>query len=266
MPRPRVRIRYRKLDDLRFVGHQDLVRTWDRWLRRAAIKLARTEGFHPRPRLNFPSALPVGIAGTDEVLELELADDVEPAALSAALDRHAPSGLSIVSIERMGDGVRFSQPATAVYELPLPTERAESVRERIAAWRATADPDLRPPTTILALDVTPEDVLRMELRLGEAGAVRPRDLLAKLELTDLETVGGVRIVRTRVGLHVAAAPNSTNAGGATTAGAANAGPTLDAENSALCETAAEIFETTEGEPLAAAETSSAVSDSSSETT
>jgi len=61
MTRTRVRIRYRKLDDLRWLGHQDLVRVWERLLRRADVRPAHREGFHKRPKMNFPSALAVGI-------------------------------------------------------------------------------------------------------------------------------------------------------------------------------------------------------------
>jgi hypothetical protein len=233
MPRPRYRIRYRKLDDLRLVGHHDLVRLWERLLRRADVKPAMSEGFHPRARVNFPSALAVGISGLDEVMELELSEERDPADLAAALERHAPAGLSIASIEPMGDAARFSQPAAAAYEVPLPADQADAVKARIEARRAagdpvgnavpgvpsvlvdvaTADPGAAEPTqphaarppqnepwpeSIRSLDVV-DGVLRMHLRLGEAGAVRPRDLLASLELADLETQG-FQITRTRVEL------------------------------------------------------------------
>jgi radical SAM-linked protein len=220
MPRPRYRIRFRKLDDLRLVGHHDLVRLWERLLRRADVKPAMSEGFHPRARVNFPSALAVGISGLDEVMELELSEERDPSDLAAALERHAPAGLSIAGIEPMGDGTRFSQPAAAGYEVPLPADQVAGVKARIEARRArgnactsqenggaaSAAPapgletqSLEPwPDSIRSLDVV-DGVLRMHLRLGEAGAVRPRDLLAALELSDLETQG-FQITRTRVEL------------------------------------------------------------------
>lgn len=250
MQRPRYRIRYRKLHDLRLVGHHDLVRLWERLLRRADVKPAMSEGFHRRPRVNFPSALAVGIGGLDEVVELELAQERDPADLAAALERHAPEGLSIVRIEPMGDGTRFSQPAAATYEVRLPADQVDAVRERIEARRRpagesaprVAEPNAEPqaiteataavepieaeattipaeapagtsaetvapaplglpgpwPDSIRELDVV-DGVLRMKLRLGEAGAVRPRDLLASLELAELETQG-IQITRTCVEL------------------------------------------------------------------
>ena len=74
MVRQRVRIRFRKQGDLRFVGHRDLVRSLERLFRRAGLALGMSQGFHPKPKMSFPSALAVGIEGLDEVMELELAE------------------------------------------------------------------------------------------------------------------------------------------------------------------------------------------------
>ena len=43
----------------------------------AALKLSMTEGFHPKPRIGFPSALALGVEGLDEVVEIELAEELD---------------------------------------------------------------------------------------------------------------------------------------------------------------------------------------------
>jgi hypothetical protein len=227
MARTRVRIRFSKQDDLRFLGHHDLVRVWERLLRRADVRPAMSEGFSKRPRMNFPSALAVGIGGLSEVFELELEHDRDPDDLARTLNAFAPPGLSIVAVERMPEGARFSQPAAAEYELPVPADRLAAVQAEIERRRAatsgphTADvapiadasptndaapPSAPAPIASDAVEPFPASVrdlelvdgtLRMKLRLGEAGAVRPRELLATLGLGDLETTGA-QIVRTRV--------------------------------------------------------------------
>ena len=58
--RDRYRIRFGKTGLLRWIGHHDLQRLWERLLRRADLRLSMSQGFHPKPRINFPSALALG--------------------------------------------------------------------------------------------------------------------------------------------------------------------------------------------------------------
>ena len=76
MVRDKVRIRFRKGGELRLVGHHDLMRCFERMLRRAQLPFHSTEGFNPKPRLIFALSLGLGIVGSEEVVELEL--DEEP--------------------------------------------------------------------------------------------------------------------------------------------------------------------------------------------
>src|SRR6266478_5197236 len=76
--RPKYRIRFRKAGDLRLVSHHDLMNCFERMLRRAALPFHSTEGFNPRPRLVFALSLALGIAGREEVADLELDGTIDP--------------------------------------------------------------------------------------------------------------------------------------------------------------------------------------------
>ncbi|MCX7796538.1 MAG: TIGR03936 family radical SAM-associated protein [bacterium] len=67
-----VRIEYRKFGPLVFISHLDLIRCWERIVRRADIGVSFTEGFHPRPRFSFSPPLPVGFEGERELLDIKL--------------------------------------------------------------------------------------------------------------------------------------------------------------------------------------------------
>src|SRR5262249_10980397 len=97
----KVRIRFRKDGDLRMVSHHDLMRCFERMLRRAALPVRPTSGFHPKPRLVFALSLPLGVVGCDEVAELELDQPVSPAEVHQHLARQAPAGLTIVAVHRV---------------------------------------------------------------------------------------------------------------------------------------------------------------------
>src|SRR5438876_12454275 len=115
MLRQRMRIRFTKQGDLRWLSHRDLMRTWERLFRRAEVPLGMTEGFHPKPRMNFPSALAVGIAGDDELLEVELSEAWSAERLSQAIAAHAPPGLEIREVEMMPEGSKKAQAMRVVF-------------------------------------------------------------------------------------------------------------------------------------------------------
>src|SRR5258708_24236059 len=123
MVRRQVRIRFCKHGDLRFLGHRDLARAWERVFCRAGVGLRMSEGFHPKPRLSFPSALAVGGSGADEVLEAELTCPWSTNEGAAALARCAPAGLQVTTVESLPAGSPASPARRVVYGFPLPRGR-----------------------------------------------------------------------------------------------------------------------------------------------
>src|SRR5438128_9693697 len=87
--RHKYRLRFGKGGDLRLVSHHDLMHVFERMLRRAQVPVAHTQGFHPQPRMVFALSLALGIAGTNEVLELELTEALEPDQLQTRLAHQA---------------------------------------------------------------------------------------------------------------------------------------------------------------------------------
>jgi len=207
MVRQRVRIRFRKQGDLRLIGHRDLARTLERLFRRAGLRLATSEGFHPKPKMSFPSALAVGIAGVDEVMELELAEPSSADELLGRLALHAPEGLTFRSVQLLPPGSRKAQLHSAAFGVPIPEDRRVEAAARVAELlaspsvpigrRGRAEPiDLRRFVEGLELR---GGVLEIRLRASREASAGPRDVLAALGLAELEQQG-TRITRTKVEL------------------------------------------------------------------
>jgi radical SAM-linked protein len=84
------------------------MKVFERAIRRANIPVAMSKGFNPHPKLSIPIALSVGIAGKDEVLELELSESVPPEVLAERLGRQLPKEICILSGETIPDSQRSS--------------------------------------------------------------------------------------------------------------------------------------------------------------
>lgn len=156
-----------------------------------------SEGFHPKPRMSFPSALALGIEGLDEVMELELAEPATAESLLAQLTRHAIPGLSFLTVEILAPGTKKAQLQSTTYQLPIPDDRRARAAECAARLRselAGPAPEALGPDAVLVRqslqDVRLEaGILRFRLRTSPRRSAGPRDVLAALGLEDLERSG-----------------------------------------------------------------------------
>jgi radical SAM-linked protein len=72
MPGQRIRVEFTKSEKVRFISHLDVLRYWERVIRRAGLPLSYSQGFTPHPRLTFAAPLPVGFTGSAEVMDFQL--------------------------------------------------------------------------------------------------------------------------------------------------------------------------------------------------
>lgn len=197
MVRQRARIRFGKQGDLRLVGHRDLARSLERLFRRAGLRLAMSEGFHPKPRISFPSALALGIEGRNEVMELELAEPADAEELLQRLSAHAIAGLEFHRVEVLAPGAKKARVRSVAYEATIPAERRADLVDRVRrVWESDSCPVQRcegePAVDVRQFleQLTFQDgVLRMRLRVSPQRSAGPRDVLAALALDDLEQQG-----------------------------------------------------------------------------
>lgn len=95
------RINYKKNGPLRFISHLDFNALFRRTLRRTRMPVELTQGYNPRFKVSFGPALPLGIAGRHEILELYLASEVVPEEIQARINRASPMGLNVIEVEKV---------------------------------------------------------------------------------------------------------------------------------------------------------------------
>ena len=71
----KLRVRFRKVGKIRFIGHRDVARVTERAVRKVGLPVTYSQGFSPRMKLSFGLALPTGYESDAEFLELPLAAD-----------------------------------------------------------------------------------------------------------------------------------------------------------------------------------------------
>jgi len=95
----RIRIYYKKEEALKYTGHLDLQKVWERYLRRAKLPLAYSQGFHPQPRINQALPLPLGITSLAEIIDIWLCDDQNRDTIENKLINTEQPGIEIIKLE-----------------------------------------------------------------------------------------------------------------------------------------------------------------------
>src|SRR5262249_10404404 len=91
----RVRIRYSRLGEARFLGAKEMATLFARASRRAKLPVAYSQGFHPLPRISFGPALPLGIESEEELLDIELTESMPAAEIGRRLGEELSQGFSV---------------------------------------------------------------------------------------------------------------------------------------------------------------------------
>jgi radical SAM-linked protein len=203
----RIRITFEKTEAMRFTGHLDLHRTWERVFRRAKLPLAYSQGFHPQPRLNLACALPLGFSSQAEILDAWLEEDLPLQEVERVLKSAVPPGIRLVKLEciDMRLPALQTQVLSADYLIDFLEETPE-LENRVKAFleakslprnRNGKDYDLRPLVEDLTLLTNTKDeqkqvIVRLSARDGATG--RPEELIDALGLD----IGSVRVHRIKL--------------------------------------------------------------------
>ncbi len=199
----RLRIVFGKFGALKYTGHLDTAKLWERVLRRVNLPILYTRGFNARPRIQLASALPLGITSECEILDVVLKERIKLDNLIERLLAVSPAGLKIYSIREVPAGSPALQTLVRGAEYRICFEdgvdsgllqarinailSAESIievrekRGKKGKLRKTTV-DLRPLIHDLRIDE--QGNLIAHLTVGDRGNIRPSRVLQEMGLDD----------------------------------------------------------------------------------
>jgi len=204
----RTRITFTKQGALRYTGHLDLHRLWERAMRRADLPLSYSQGFHPQPKISLASALPLGFSSLGEVLDVRFNEELDTQEIASRLKESLPRDIQITSVESVDEKLPALQTLvlSAEYQVKLtePVEGSDLQRKLEETKRSESLPrerrgkfyDLRPLIEALTLesDSDGKHILFMTLSAREGATGRPEEVLNVLGIEPEYT----RVERTRL--------------------------------------------------------------------
>ncbi len=194
----RLRIRFRRGEELKFISHLDLIRLWQRALNRAGVPVAYSEGFNPHQRLSLAAPLAVGVTSEAELMDVVLSKWMSPHAFAAVLKQQLPPGTELLQVYQIPPTMSSlqSQVSYAEYQVELTTKKgrkdiesaiAELLSLKRLPWQHQRDTgprhyDLRALIDDLWL-ISWRDgscTIGMRLRSGSSGSGRPEQVALAL--------------------------------------------------------------------------------------
>ncbi|MGI5831212.1 MAG: TIGR03936 family radical SAM-associated protein [Thermoguttaceae bacterium] len=192
MASERVRLRFSKKGALRFIGHRDLLNTMERLFRRSGLPIAMSEGFHPKQKVSYVSALALGMASDDEVMEVLLDAEFSVEEILEHLNAVTVEGLHFHAAEILPEGGKKSAAKSFLYEIPIPSDLSRDWESRLEVLRTAQSVeveksngkvvDLKPP--LLSMERSGDSlIIRLAAQSGPEAGVR--EYLCYLGLDDL---------------------------------------------------------------------------------
>jgi len=191
----RLRFKYSKTGDAAFLGHLEMLRFWQRAMRRAGLPLAYSSGFNPHPRLAFGPALAVGAESLAEYLDVELTKAVAPEEVKTGLQAEMPAGIKLLlvipiptrtrALTAIIDAAAYRVSWLERPDLHLLQQRVKELLDRKVVQvsrpgkEGARAKDIRPG--IFNLELGPENALEMLLESSSRGNVRPEQVLKAMD-------------------------------------------------------------------------------------
>jgi radical SAM-linked protein len=181
----KIRLKFRKTREMRFLSHLELVHLFYRASKRADLSLCFSEGFHPMPRIIFATALPVGMESLLEIVDMECEGKITPPEVMERINQTLPPGIEILSAEEVPLFFNLSSSLhPSVYWIPL-------------------DHLLSKDEAILKIEkaLNKKEFLVHQERDGKKRSVDIRPLIEKMEVkgkTEEESEWGVELVLRKV--------------------------------------------------------------------
>lgn len=99
----KARIKFKKYGALRFIGHLDVMRFFQKLMRRSDIPIAFTGGYSPHMIMSFASPLGIGLTSDGEYLDIELTAPVDSREAVKRMNQECVEGIEVLSIRQIPD-------------------------------------------------------------------------------------------------------------------------------------------------------------------
>lgn len=121
-----IRFKFTRASELKYISHLDVLRVFERSIKRARIPVAYSQGFNPRQKMVFGLPMSIGLTSECEYADIEFSEDITPEAFVKAINKGLPEGIRVVEgVNLTAKGNIMNQIKSARYEIVFETSNKD---------------------------------------------------------------------------------------------------------------------------------------------
>jgi radical SAM-linked protein len=215
-----VRLKFTKGNEVKYISHLDLMRVFQRAIRRTRVPISYSSGFNPHQEISFGAPLSLGVTSNAEYVDLKLAEAAEPEDIKVRLNNSMPAGIRILDGKMLGESPKSAMSIVthARYNIRMNIENvsADELKKHIEGFVAQEhvkvmkeqpkkgfelkEVDIRPMIVDMKLIEANGDLYIIECLLlsGSKANLKPELLMMAFKEYTGYNISGIRINREEV--------------------------------------------------------------------
>lgn len=177
----KVRIRFSKQGQMKFIGHLDMVRYFQKVIRRSEVNVTYSEGFSPHQKISFAAPLSVGVLSKGEYFDMEVNSTESSATMLEKLNAQNVEGVEILSYKLLPDNAKNAMSAVAGADYKVYTKlfdentlnsfmNQEQIKVLKKTKKSEKEVDIKPLIYNIKLE---NDGIFMKVAQGSASNLKP---------------------------------------------------------------------------------------------
>lgn len=160
----KIRIKFRKWGCMKFIGHLDMMRYFQKAIRRAEIDICYSEGFSPHQKMSFAAPLGVGITSDGEYFDIEVNETQSTEESLKVLNEAMVDGVEVVGYVKLPDNAKTAMSIVEAAEYKLYFKNAKNSPYNVLEWNKKIDEAFHSKETFTIMKKTKKSEREVDLK------------------------------------------------------------------------------------------------------
>ena len=160
----KIRIKFAKSGVMKFIGHLDMMRYFQKAIRRAGVNICYSEGFSPHMIMSFAAPLGVGITSDGEYFDIEVKDTMTTADALQALNSTMVQGVEVTGYVQLPEDAKNAMSIVAAADYRLSYKEGYESPYRVTKWQSILEERFFKPDNFMITKKTKKSERSLDLK------------------------------------------------------------------------------------------------------